>query len=584
MKRMLGALAIALAALAAGCGGGGDVTVQVTADAVGGELPAPGSLRRAPSDPSACGYEHVYVTVMAVRIQDRPGGGPGTATELTLAPARRIDLLHLGDGLLRELGLPPLSAGRYAQVQLVLSANTGAEAGIANAVQPAGGSPLPLAIQGSGGVLKLQRDFDVPAGALADLALDFNACRSVVSAGHGGRYLLKSALAAHPMPAAAVVDSAEHQVNTTTAGAQVQPDVAVLTGGGPVVVWSSPAPAGGATRIYARRYAPGGDPVGGETPVSAATATDQAFPSVAALADGGHVVAWAVLDGVGAASGRGLGIRLQRFGSDGAPIGAEQQVDTQAALEQTRPHVAGLAGGGYVVVWKVQHSTGGAFPGALPGIVARRYGADGIALGPEQGISSSYWLADAAVTPLADGGYVVAWDVMSKTTMYVYLARFDAAGGAAGPLRQVTNWGERPAVAALRGGGYVLAWRSLAGVLQTQRYGADDTPLGGAVGIDPTGGDPGEAAVATMADGGYLVTWTANHADTTGKDVYARRYGADGSPAGAMRVNLTTLSDQQSSRVAAGPAGGFAVTWLSLGQDGDSWGVFERQFDAGTLR
>ena len=39
--------------------------------------------------------------------------------------------------------------------------------------------------------LKLQAHFEVVAGQMADLVLDFDPCRSVVKAGHSGQYLLK---------------------------------------------------------------------------------------------------------------------------------------------------------------------------------------------------------------------------------------------------------------------------------------------------------------------------------------------------------------------------------------------------------
>jgi hypothetical protein len=110
-------------------------------------------------------------------------------------------------------------------------------------------------------------------------------------------------------------------------------------------------------------------------------------------------------------------------------MGMEQQVNTVSMLEQSAPHVAGLAGGGYVVTWRfVQERS--SFPGGLPGVFARRYTAAGAAAGPEQVVATSYWVSESAIAALRDGGYyVVAWSVTSKTTVYVYMQRFDATGG-----------------------------------------------------------------------------------------------------------------------------------------------------------
>lgn len=182
----LGGLLVA-GALAA-CGGGGGSTA--------GE----GTLRIALTDAPACGYEHVYVTVEKVRVHASGGARDqdGGWQEITVTPARRIDLLDLTNGVLEELGSTPLPAGRYSQVRLVLASNTAA-APLANAVQPIGGALVPLATpSGMQSGLKLQAHFDVLANQLADLVLDFDACKSVVRSGNSGDYNLKPVMSVVP--------------------------------------------------------------------------------------------------------------------------------------------------------------------------------------------------------------------------------------------------------------------------------------------------------------------------------------------------------------------------------------------------
>jgi hypothetical protein len=188
------AIAACMATLAAcGGGGGGD-----TGTGTGGT----GSLRMALTDAPSCGYDHVYVTVEKVRVNqsataaDEDGGW----TDLTLAPARRIDLRTLTNGVLEELGTMPLPAGRYSQIRLVLADNgaSGASA-TANAVQPTGTAVTALKTpSGQQSGLKLQASFDVPAGQMADVVLDFDVCRSIVKAGNSGQYLLKPVIAVVP--------------------------------------------------------------------------------------------------------------------------------------------------------------------------------------------------------------------------------------------------------------------------------------------------------------------------------------------------------------------------------------------------
>jgi len=169
-------LATALLALAA-CGGGGGG---------GGSTPQPGTLGVSLTDAPACGYDQVNVTVAKVRVHQSSSADESAAgwQEITLNPARKINLLGLQNGVLENLGQVPLPAGHYTQIRLVLVANgSGAPA---NSVVPTGGSETPLdtpsAVQTG---IKLINQFDVPAGGRVDLVLDFDACKSVVARGNG---------------------------------------------------------------------------------------------------------------------------------------------------------------------------------------------------------------------------------------------------------------------------------------------------------------------------------------------------------------------------------------------------------------
>ncbi|WBY02439.1 DUF4382 domain-containing protein [Ramlibacter tataouinensis] len=181
-------LALSAGAVLAACGGGGDG---------GATSAAPqGSLRLALTDAPSCGYDNVFVTVERVRVHrsDSADEAAGGWEEIVLDQPRRIDLLELTNGKLEELGQIDLPAGTYNQVRLVLAANDGRNP-TANAVKPSGGAEVPLrtpSAQQSG--LKLKSSFEVAEGGLADLVLDFDACKSVVKAGGSGNYNLKPVL------------------------------------------------------------------------------------------------------------------------------------------------------------------------------------------------------------------------------------------------------------------------------------------------------------------------------------------------------------------------------------------------------
>ena len=159
---------------------------------------APGTLGVSLTDSPACGFDEVNVTVRKVRVHMSSSATDTDAgwTDITLNPARKINLLNLTNGVLDNLGQTPLAAGHYTQLRLVLDPNTAV--GLANSIVPSGGVETalvtPSAVQSG---IKLIHAFDVPSGGRVDLALDFDACKSVVLRGNG-TYALKPVIKVIP--------------------------------------------------------------------------------------------------------------------------------------------------------------------------------------------------------------------------------------------------------------------------------------------------------------------------------------------------------------------------------------------------
>jgi hypothetical protein len=183
---LLATSAIAAATLVA-CGGGGGSSTPV---------PTPtttmGTLAVSMTDAPACGFDAVNVTVNKVRVHTSSSASDTDAgwTDITLSPAKKINLLNLTNGSLESLGQTSLAAGHYTQLRLVLDANTGT--GLANSVIRTGTTTettleTPSATQSG---IKLVNEFDIVAGQKLDLVLDFDACKSVLTKGNG-KYSLK---------------------------------------------------------------------------------------------------------------------------------------------------------------------------------------------------------------------------------------------------------------------------------------------------------------------------------------------------------------------------------------------------------
>ncbi len=185
--------AVALSAWIAGCGGGGGIE--------GTGATTQGTMRLSITDAPACGYDAVHLTIERVRVHKAAGAVDADAgwSEVVLAPPKRIDLLTLTNGVLEELGQTALPAGKYTQMRLILAANGGATP-LANSVTPTGRAETALttpSAQQSG--LKLNVNIDIAPDQVADFAIDFDACKSVVKRGNSGQYNLKPVVTVIPV-------------------------------------------------------------------------------------------------------------------------------------------------------------------------------------------------------------------------------------------------------------------------------------------------------------------------------------------------------------------------------------------------
>jgi hypothetical protein len=321
------------------------------------------------------------------------------------------------------------------------------------------------------------------------------------------------------------------QVNTFTTDQQRYPSIAALAAGGFVVTWSSNGQDGNRYGIFGQRYDATGGTAGTEFQVNTFTTSEQLYPSVAALADGGFVVTWSsfVQDGLG------WGLYGQRYAATGAKAGTEFQVNATTPGWQLYSSVAAFADGGFVVNWSSQGQDGSGW-----GIYGQRYDATGATAGAEFLVNtttaSDQYLS--SVAPLADGGFVVTWSSSGQDGdgYGIFGQRYDATGATVGTEFQVNT---------------------------------------------VTTNDQLYSSVAALADGGFVVTWTSNGQDGNRYGIFGQRYDATGGTAGTeFQVNTYWAFDQHYSSVAALADGGFVVTWSSLGQDGDGSGIYGQRYDA----
>jgi hypothetical protein len=180
------------AILLSACGGGGDSSSTTPVSTMG-------SLKVSLTDAPACGFDSVNVTVNKIRVNQSATATDTDAgwTDITLNPSQKINLTSLTNGVLQGLGQASLPAGHYNQIRLVLTPNSAQ--GLENSVVPTGAQEVALTVpSGSQSGFKVNGNFDVAENTLADIVLDFDACRSVFKTGNG-KYMLKPVITAAPV-------------------------------------------------------------------------------------------------------------------------------------------------------------------------------------------------------------------------------------------------------------------------------------------------------------------------------------------------------------------------------------------------
>lgn len=548
LARGLGA--VVLAGLAS-CGGGSSTEMPAAPQPQQAVLQGAGPV-------AACSYEHVYLTVERVRVK-RPGGGDRWI-ELSPAMPRQVDLALPGTGLLQQLGLAPLAPGAYDQLRLIV-APSGAGGSPAALVQLAGGTTLPLQVPaGMQSGLKLDGNLVVPEGRTGDVTVDAaQLCGALMQVGNPSapRYQLRPDINATLQLASPVPAAPESRI-PLPGGAMFVP---TLLPGFVVTTIDTTVP----LQIYG-----GTGELAAQTPMSLQIdEADTPHGRLAQLAGGGYAGVWlggplsACQEWYATATPTPCMQRVftQAYAPSGAPIGSPLELGLSVPYDVSYmppafPQVAPLTGGGYVVTWEKSSPQG-----ANEGVWVRRFLADGTPASPAQQV----W-ADGSgfieVVGLSNGGYAVAGN--GKVAAF---GANDAPAWQASPApslypmgTQQHSWRGEASLAALPNGGLVIAWNN-SGYTSVAQYDATGALMAGGSTTTVDDSTPGtlqhsSAVVLALDDGGYVVGWVE------GQAMMARRFNADGSPAGpATQVNVASYLPGSPTFAARLDGGRFMLSW-----------------------
>jgi parallel beta-helix repeat protein len=339
----------------------------------------------------------------------------------------------------------------------------------------------------------------------------------------------------------------EFRVNTRTQDSQDNPAIAALADGGFIVTWQSRDFGGTEYDVFAQRYNASGNPIGGEFLVNTFLTSWQEQASVLGLADGGFVIAWdsTQKDAIGDSSSA-YGIFAQRYSANGDRVGSEFQVNTFAATELGKPVLANLAGGGFMAVWQSLEADGSEY-----GISAQRYDAAGSRVGGEFQVNTTNLSSQntPAIAELTNGDIIVSWNSYGQDSSgYGVVARRYSADGTAIGNEFVVNFSttatqKNSAIAPLSDGGFVVTWRSQSQFdgdynVSGQRYDASGNRVNNEFQISSfTSQDQARAAVTGLPSGGFAAIWHSLNPTATDYRTYGRTYGANGEAGSTFQVN-----------------------------------------------
>jgi hypothetical protein len=343
-------------------------------------------------------------------------------------------------------------------------------------------------------------------------------------------------------------------VNTSTTNDQQNARVTLLKNGGAAFVWQGGP--GNLQHIYAR-FLNASNVWLSTTNISASTFTNgfQEQPAIATLTNGDVIAVWTSFDQAGSNSLED--VYGQLFSTNGTRIGTNFLVNTYIDYNQRSPAVAALANGGFVVAWVSEQERSLApdwgsntlFYGSgavqLPSadVYERQFTVSGSTVTPFTGEilvdESPDPCSGPAVAAAADGSYMVSWCANNVTNANdgwdIFARSFtNSSGGPVIPINSYTYGDQYNSRISAIGGDFLIVWTSLGQDGSREGvYGQYVHENGALVGNEfivntTTLGQQMEPAVASDGAGQFLAVWTSFTFGPNSFDLFAQRYANAG--------------------------------------------------------
>jgi len=250
--------------------------------------------------------------------------------------------------------------------------------------------------------------------------------------------------------------TAERLINSEELDDQRIPEIGSGPGGRSVIVWQSRNQDNPGWGVYGRLLNSDGEPVADEFRANDFDLGSHDGQQVRMAPDGSFVVAW---NGADARSSRAV-IQARRFGPDGLPLGPDQRISDAVDDIQILPRFGLAAGGALAVAWEGRGVTGPSF-----NIIARELDGQDRPLGPPRQVNTFDLGAqrNAELVMNADGQQVAAWQSVGEDGndwgIVAACGQFGQGFGLPILVNQTTTGGQaRPRAAIADDGRFVIVW------------------------------------------------------------------------------------------------------------------------------
>jgi hypothetical protein len=365
------------------------------------------------------------------------------------------------------------------------------------------------------------------------------------------------------------------EVNATTAGDQDYAVSAALAGGGHVVAWNSTTAAGHV--VLAQLFDASGAKSGGEIVLLQGYSAG----GIAALADGSFIVSLGQSEY--GPSGPTSAVSYARFDAAAHAMAGPVLVDASTDYNNmlSAGQVFATPGGGFALV-----ETSTSHPTPVSSVVSsiREFDAAGNYVGTIG--AGEYFMPQLQVQELRSGGFITAaFPYTGPGPSITSWKAVDASGTMTASAQLHGVYGQwdpsLPSVLALPDGRGLVAWRLNDYAHNTSTWQVQWIDSGGHATQGPStwnyagGGTPNLTA---LADGGFLATWLVG---SERNDLYAQSFDAAAQPTSGVQ-HLETLEQglfaySAPYSIIATADGGFLLDYQA---SGDGIDIFEQKFDA----